>query len=231
MRAKENDAINLEKITAVRIFGSVARGEADANSDLDILVVTESDLELTEELRTMLGIPCSADVSMYSTKRLLSMFEQGHLFAWHIFLESTPFGVLSDLKWKEAFGKPNEYSNSSTDIRSFLTLLDDCEDAIKHGSDVIFEAGIYYLGLRNLGMILSHKLKNRPNFSRYSAMHLPDEIRPPIKLLEYEYLLACRRYSRRAVKDNTPDNETILKIIDKLKSWKEKLRNNYDFKI
>lgn len=222
---------DLEKIIAVRLFGSVARGEADANSDLDILVVTESELGLTEELRTALGIPCSADVSMYSTKRLLSMFEQGHLFAWHIFLESTPFGALSDSKWKKSFGKPKEYTNSKIDIRIFLELLDDCEHAIENGSDAIFEAGICYLGLRNLGMILSYKVKSHPDFSRYSAMHLPEDMRPPLELLEYEYLLACRRYSKRGMKDNTPDNETILKIINKLKNWKCRLRDNHEFKI
>jgi predicted nucleotidyltransferase len=80
-RRKEILAINRRHgATAVRIFGSVARGEADADSDLDLLVEVEAGrtlgdlVELEQELSTLLG--CRVEVGTRLQARVRARVER-----------------------------------------------------------------------------------------------------------------------------------------------------------
>ncbi|WP_422647987.1 hypothetical protein OJJOAM_002202 [Cupriavidus sp. H18C1] len=164
-----------DNILTVRLFGSHARGEADEGSDVDILVVVHD----ASNSPSNLALPNNTDVSLYSAERIASMFAEGHLFAWHLYLESVPYGSLVHDDWFKSLGRPSEYKEASLDLEQFVSILEESLDSLDRGHNYIFEAGICHLALRNIGMILSHIEKGRPDFSRYAAIRLPAELRPP----------------------------------------------------
>ena len=83
--------------SAVRLFGSKARGDADDLSDADILIVKRSENSvkcqgsLLAALQHHFGMPPS--VGWYSEARLSRMYKEGDLFAWHIHKESKKVNI------------------------------------------------------------------------------------------------------------------------------------------
>lgn len=84
VQAKRNDILRLATqygATRVRIFGSVVRGKADSDSDLDLLVAFEPDrslldlIGLKQDLRDLLGrevdVVSERGVSPYLRDRIL----------------------------------------------------------------------------------------------------------------------------------------------------------------
>ena len=83
----------------VRIFGSRTRGDHDEYSDLDIIVVSEGlNMLKREEIKNYLEkrFHCDVSISWYSKIKLNKYFTEGHLFAWHLYLESKPIEGLPD---------------------------------------------------------------------------------------------------------------------------------------
>ena len=65
------------------LFGSVARGEADADSDLDVLVIKDTTDPFVHRLETM-AEPCPhgvhADILVYTPDELRQMVDDGNPF-------------------------------------------------------------------------------------------------------------------------------------------------------
>ena len=65
------------------LFGSTARGEADADSDLDVLVIKDTPEPFVKRLELMAG-PCPlsvhADILVYTPSQLKCMIEDGNPF-------------------------------------------------------------------------------------------------------------------------------------------------------
>ncbi len=212
--------------TFVRIFGSAARGDQDIDSDLDILVVADDVSEIKIE-KIKSDFPAQAEFSIYSTARLQTMFSEGHLFAWHIFLESVVHPVNQREDWNEIFSKPNPYKDALVDISNFLLLAEDCRNSILNGSDVVFEAGILHLVLRNLGMILQYEKTGVADFSRFSAMRIDGDFKNPLSNYQHDLLLSCRRFSKRGILHITPEIDEIRLILDTLQPWFNLVRRKY----
>src|SRR3546814_20282552 len=79
-------------VVSIRLFGSMARGDYDDLSDVDVLVVKEdrSGKVPEEAVRAHLSptICHPPPISWYGRKRLSTMFADGRLFAWHLFHQS-----------------------------------------------------------------------------------------------------------------------------------------------
>jgi predicted nucleotidyltransferase len=210
-----------DDILSLRLFGSHARGEADEGSDIDILLVPEDGYKANLEI----ALPGNPDISIYSRTRLEQMFNDGHLFAWHLFLESTPYSSNRREDWFRSLGKPGVYREAEEDIVQFTGILDDALSGMKEEDNYVFEAGIAHLAMRNLGMILNYVHKGVPDFSRYSALRLPSNIAPNLSEHDYEMLFACRRMSARGDISVAPPAFTQIQCIsDTLEIWLNKIK-------
>jgi predicted nucleotidyltransferase len=67
----------------VIVFGSYARGDFDAYSDLDLVIIKETDRRFVERLveaGSYLDLPISVDVFVYTPAEFQSMVEEGNPF-------------------------------------------------------------------------------------------------------------------------------------------------------
>ena len=83
--SKVKEEKNVEEIY---LFGSVARGDEDEYSDIDILIVIDdcTDYEYIDWkniFSNYLDIPVSW-ISLYRHSKILRMYESGSYFLWHI---------------------------------------------------------------------------------------------------------------------------------------------------
>lgn len=210
-------------VLSLRLFGSHARGEADEGSDIDVLLV----LDDATAGPPLMDLPGKPDISIYSRDKLEQMFREGHLFAWHLFLESIPYCSTRSEAWFRSLGKPAEYREAQQDIAQFMGILEEALAGMASEDCYVFEAGVAHLAMRNLGMILGYIHRGTPNFCRYAALQLPKEIAPEISHREYEMLLSCRRASVRGdVAVELPSFEQIQQISLPLKIWLKQLRKS-----
>jgi predicted nucleotidyltransferase len=73
------------------LFGSAARGEADADSDLDVLVIKETPEPFVQRLETMARLcppGVHADILVYTPEELQRMVEDGNPFILHALEEA-----------------------------------------------------------------------------------------------------------------------------------------------
>ena len=77
------DALKRYDPQRVILFGSAARGEADAESDLDILVIKETGESFTERLEAMADLcppGVHADILVYTPKEIEAMLDEENVF-------------------------------------------------------------------------------------------------------------------------------------------------------
>ena len=206
-----------EAFISIRLFGSHVRGDADASSDIDVLVI--ADKKLSAEEACALGITPGADISIYSADRIRSMFMSGHLFAWHLYCESKPYIQGSKDPFFEALGTPAPYTEGVEDSKMFLAILVEAIDAIRDKSNYVFEAGVIHLAMRNIGIALSYHLTGRPDFSRYAALNLPKEYSPKLSKSSYDRLVQCRYISKRGYRAVPPPHYAIEELVEYVEQW------------
>lgn len=188
----------------VRIFGSHARGDAHDGSDIDVLCILKSSHDFEESSIDSLlrgtKIECK-DISVYGEDRIRSMFLDGHLFSWHLHLESKilwecPSGSLID-----RLGKPRPYKNVERDISEFRLLARDTIISLDMDeANIIHDSGILYVCLRNSAMLASTLLSKAPLFSPLSPFELAvPELSFPLKREDYLLLMAARHTSSRGL--------------------------------
>lgn len=227
-----NELIDYDSIFNISIFGSYARGEADKNSDLDIMVILNnydnySTIHDKIERIITLKYHKEASISRYSKKKIVSLFRDGDLFAWHLFLESKPLFNFSSLS--ELLNKPNDFKLAFFSVTDLLNIYDDVKiNVIKVPENIIFEAGISYVCLRNVAMCASWEFCAQPIFSR-NAPFMLEKIAFPLTLKEYETLSLCRLSGQRGFTSPVLQLGQFLELFAKGRSWilqiKELLNN------
>lgn len=191
------------------IFGSAVRGEVTKNSDIDVLVVTD-------EVENKSMFPESW--SVYSKTSIERYFSEGKLFAWHLYLDAKCIHCSESTTFLEKLGEPNPYKDLSDDFCSLRDLLDSSLKEIKNTQSEVFEIGLIYTALRDIAMVASTALNDRPCFSRYSPYRLAVKIPIPEDL--YELMIEARLTSTRGV-EFTGNIKKITKMLASsgIKSW------------
>ena len=169
-------------------FGSIVRGDVLPTSDVDILVVSDS-----EESGNY-----PSEWSVYSPKLLEKYYLKGRLFAWHLHLDAILIYTSSERDCLTRLGTPVEYSSGLEDISELTQILKVALNRIYSGSkSEIFEYGIVYTALRDIAMSASYYMLDRPNFSRHAPYELP--LRFPLSKETYEKAMMARHCSTRGL--------------------------------
>lgn len=211
-----------ESVTGIVVFGSYSRGDYDAQSDLDLLVVvkdgsgTTPERQIIEAIRS--SLPKEPSVSFYGERKLQALFEEGNLFAWHLFLEAR--GVEWFPRPSAVLKRPNPYATSLEDIGGLVAILEGVSSQVARNPwNAVFESGILYVCARNIAMSASWHLKARPDFGRYSPFELPKECRFPLSEEQYDLAMRCRMASTRGEAPPNVTSRTVEAMSAELSPW------------
>lgn len=136
--------------SAEALFGSTARGDADAHSDRDFLIVDDDPKVLA--LRSAELEAQGASVASYTFAKLMSLATHGALFVQHLKLEAR---ICRDADGRLAklladFLPKTTYSQEINDNATFTALA----GSVPAGNrGVLFAADILYVGVRNFGVL------------------------------------------------------------------------------
>jgi Nucleotidyltransferase domain len=193
------------------IFGSMARGDFDCHSDVDLLYVVS-------------GIHAKLDLnkySIYSHNRLKILWSDGNPFAWHLHSESKLVFSSDGVDFLLSLGIPNKYQNAKSDCLKFVSLLDGANVALQTFSHNCqeFELSTAFLAFRNFASCLALH-QGRQDFSRNSARNiLRDQM--PIAIEAYNILEKSKLLCTRGLGENLTKHELKVGIaaIPELLAW------------
>ncbi len=219
-----------DQVVSLRVFGSVARGDADSRSDVDILAVLRNNhMPSDNKLNSLIGklYGRKGNISWYSYKRITELYQQGHLFAWHIFQESKNLLVVQEDDVIEQLGRPSKYSSAQEDIASLTNILTSVKnEIIKCPRNAIYEAGLIYVCARNIALPASSFSNTKLDFSRYSPYNLDVESCTfPIPRRDYDMLIQARHSSMRG---GTPPQVKVGDILDQQRDvikWARRIKS------
>lgn len=196
------------------IFGSAARGEVAKNSDIDVLVITD-------QVERKSTFPDSW--SVYSKQSIEKHFSQGKLFAWHLYLDAKCIHCSESTTFLEQLGEPSQYEDLLDDFCNLSELLDDSLNEMKITNSEVFEIGLVYTALRDIAMVASTELNDRPCFSRYSPFKIPLKI--PLSQDIYESMIEARLTSTRGLEFTGDTNRIINELVSSdIKYWVQQLK-------
>lgn len=210
------------------LFGSSARGDADSASDTDVLIVYDREPSPLDRQRAKESVTeqllqdCA--FAEYTWQRLADMFADGHLFAWHLHHEARPLRVSGFGDREFSLPKPAPYLSSRRDALNFVALLGSCVRAVEgRTASLVYEAGLGYVAIRNVGMSLSALALARPEFDRHVPFKVAQALLtpPPCDYGVYELMVAARHSSQRGLDEPSLDANTLLSALMGAHHWAE----------
>jgi hypothetical protein len=154
--------------TEVWLFGSVARGDTDELSDVDVLVAGT----LEPQTLSLLQYPRSRmSVVRYDWTELRQMARYGSLFLHHVRLEGKPLSSPCESELAVLLAALPPYGRAQQELSSFESVLDDVECALRDDHSPAFELAVIATALRH-SCILGCYAVGEPTFGRGSAFRL-----------------------------------------------------------
>lgn len=214
-----------ENVEAIALFGSFARGDYDASSDIDILIIIEDCdekyfVDIKEKLVEQLNVP-SDWVSVYRKKTIQEMYEFGSYFLWHIKVEGKI--LFSRSKYLEdILNNLPLYRRARQDLLDYQQICNDVRSSVKKDFNTLFyEFAVLASLVRNTCITLSY-VKGKKVFGRKAPVIACQEILGedfPFTLEEYNELYKYRiNYTRENnLVVHQDDNRLIYQWIDKVK--------------
>lgn len=190
-------------IESICLFGSVARGEADRFSDLDIFILIndcseEEFIKKKVDYAAQLELPVSW-ISLYQVSSAISMYEYGSYFLWHLKQEGKILFSRTG-KLEQIFNDLPDYSRAKEDLLEYHTICKDiCHSISLDDKTLLYELYILASLIRNTCITISYQHK-KIVFGRISPVQYCLEILGnefPFTLKEYEQIYMFRiAYSR-----------------------------------
>jgi hypothetical protein len=196
----------------IYIFGSLCRGEITIGSDVDMLALVDAeDSRFDPDL-----------FSIYSYKRLGELWAQGNPFAWHLALESRLVFASDGMDHINRLGMPSPYRECVNDCVKFYTLfLEARESLLRDKRAMVFDLSTIFLSIRNFATCYSLGVCDHPDFSRHSAIRLPDGESVQISPGAYATIERARILTTRGYGDSIPDAdcERVVAELECIAEW------------
>lgn len=217
----------MNSIIHAAIFGSVARGSNDENSDLDVIAVVDTTQGIDKHLIGKKIQPLfekKIGLSIYGINRISQLWREGSPFAWHLFTESIP--ILQYSKGlAENLGCPSDYRSLESDIKMMSGIMDSASHRIEVCPEKshCYEAGLLYVAARNSAMYASKMFNGKFDFSRLAPFSIR-VVSFPLSLEDYSLLIACRHAATRGLPPPRLDSKTLTHHSRQLLDWSCNLR-------
>jgi hypothetical protein len=164
---------SLNQPQAVWLYGSVARGDPDAHSDIDVLVLSDGPaLAPVRELvkRDSLAaqqLGCGSEVSImqFTWKEVTQMASYGSLFLHHVNLEGRPLLTDDDGRSELLLRELAPYARGLDEMECFRAVLSDVKSSLDAEHSPVFELSVIATALRH-AFILGCYVRGRPSFGR-----------------------------------------------------------------
>lgn len=212
------------ELLSLRLFGSFARGDSDANSDLDVLVVLKKSVKPSAgEMEGLIQeiFHKTATLTYYSYARMVELHRQGHLFAWHIYLESKELLSAGNIDVIQRLGPPAKYISAYRDVNLLRSILLSIEGSIVNcPRNIVYEAGLAYVCCRNIALVVSTYNSSFPDFSRYSPYNVSFlDYLFPISRSQYDLWIQSRHSGMRGAAIPTIDKAKFLDDLSQAELW------------
>lgn len=198
-------------------------------SDVDVLVIPEhyigddAEVRIERSLRHLHPEIESPDFSWYSERRYRQMHGSGHLFAWHVWLESRRLVFPRDLI--DELGEPAPNSDALAEAIELTNLLPGATRAVGElGGSPVYEAGIVYVAARNIAINASWLAGNLA-FGR-DAPRVVGKIvgvEFPVPPDQYAALARARAASQRGIAPPDLSGDQVAELAVAVANWAEEL--------
>jgi hypothetical protein len=203
-------------------FGSLCRGEVGLDSDVDLLAIVDHHDDRLDQ----------AQFSIYSYRRILEIWSEGNPFAWHLSLEAKLLYGSDKTDHLMQLGLPSAYRQCVNDCRRFFALFNEARESLEmNNKSTIFDLSTVFLSIRNFASCYSLGVRNSPDFSRNSALHLEEDIVPlgeqAYRIFERARILCTRGYGTSILQEDVYAAKQSLFIVrDWMSKLIEKAENN-----
>ncbi|MBI4527733.1 MAG: nucleotidyltransferase domain-containing protein [Deltaproteobacteria bacterium] len=162
--------MTLDGDCAIWLYGSHARGDADSLSDVDVLVVSNRDMD-PEALPSVVASPSRLSITRYAWREIEGMAEYGSLFLRHIQLEGCALreGTAVRGRMVNLLSTLPRYSLAGRDLKGFQTVLADVRASLDSEVHLTFELATLATLFRH-ACILGCAVCGSPCFSRFGPI-------------------------------------------------------------
>ena len=151
------------------------------------------------------------------------MYDMGHLFAWHLYLESKP--IFADKDFISSLGIPKRYKFAVEDVWSLIEILKPIKNSVMENSkNLIYEAGITFVCARNIAICSSPDLVKKYTFS----IKAPLEQGLKMSDVEFSKLVGCRYASTRGITPPKLTKEEFVSYYETILNWSSNQLKNLE---
>lgn len=211
------DLETIENVEEIYLFGSVARGDDDEYSDVDILIIinecTDDEyIEYKEQFANILEVPLDW-ISLYKESKIRKMYDNGSYFLWHIKKEGIRLFSRCN-KLNNLLKTLPKYKGIKEDLEQYLEILNDVKKELESEDICVnYELAVLASLVRNTCIAIAY-LNNRYDFGRESVIiscieEYPQKIK--FTLREYNELYKYRLFQKGKLTEIAEGSREMLK--------------------